>query len=100
MITYPIASFVRLVHSSPVLMRRYRSKAAEYLTACREAVAVHDWEYRKTSAGGGYLIWPKAQPLPYDGCEQPINQSLGLGQTLVELALVTGDPSYRRKVAA
>jgi hypothetical protein len=100
MITYPIASFVRLVHSAPVLMRRYRSKAAEYLTACREAVAVHDWEYRETSSGGGYLIWPKAQPLPYDGCEQPINQSLGLGQTLVELALVTGDPSYRRKVAA
>jgi hypothetical protein len=100
MITYPIASFVRLVHSSPVLMRRYRSKAAEYLTACREAVAVHDWEYRETSAGGGYLIWPKTQPLPYDGCEQPINQSLGLGQTLVELALVTGDSEYRRKVAA
>ncbi|MEI8408827.1 MULTISPECIES: hypothetical protein [unclassified Kribbella] len=100
MITYPIASFVRLVCGSPVLQRRYRAKAAEYLTACREAVAVHDWEYRETPAGGGYLIWPKEQPLAYDGCEQPINQPLGLGQTLVELALATGDRGYRRKVAA
>ncbi|MGW1340588.1 hypothetical protein ACWCOV_06005 [Kribbella sp. NPDC002412] len=100
MITYPIASFVRLVCGSPALRQRYRAKAAEYLTACREAVAVHDWEYRETAAGGGYLIWPKEQPLAYDGCEQPINQSLGLGQTLVELALATGDREYRRKVAA
>jgi TAT (twin-arginine translocation) pathway signal sequence len=100
MITYPIASFVRLVCESPILQRRYRAKAAEYLTACREAVAVHDWEYRETPAGGGYLIWPKEQPLAYDGCEQPINQSVGLGQTLVELALATGDRGYRRKVAA
>jgi hypothetical protein len=96
MITYPIASFVRIVLSSPVLRRRYQRKAAEYLIACREAVAVHDWEYRD----GGYLIWPKTQPLPYDGCEQPINQSVGLGQTLVELALATGDRGYRQKVAA
>ncbi|WP_433157055.1 hypothetical protein [Kribbella sp. CA-247076] len=97
MITYPIASFVRLVYGSPVLRRRYRSKAAEYLTACREAVAVHDWEYQ---AATGHLIWPKEQPLAYDGCEQPINQTLGLGQTLVELALATGDRGYRRKVAS
>ena len=96
MITYPIASFVRIVFSSPVLRRRYRAKAAEYLTACRQAVAVHDWEYRD----GGYVIWPKGQPLPYDGCEQPVNQSLALGQTLVELAIVTGDRGYRQKVAA
>ncbi|HEY3556836.1 MAG TPA: hypothetical protein VGL05_05225 [Kribbella sp.] len=95
MITYPIASFVRIVAESPTLRGRYQRKAAEYLTACREAVAVHDWEYRDD-----HLIWPKGQPLPYDGCEQPINQSVGLGQTLVELALVTGDRGYREKVAA
>ncbi len=99
MITYPIASFVRLVAGSPVLRRRYQRKAAEYLTACREAVAVHDWEY-VSDEGGGHLIWPKGQPLAYDGCEQPINQSVGLGQTLVELALATGESGYRRKVAA
>ncbi|GAA1565981.1 hypothetical protein GCM10009804_23370 [Kribbella hippodromi] len=96
MITYPIASFVRIVLSSPVLRRRYQRKAAEYLQACREAVAVHDWEYRDA----GHLIWPKGQPLAYDGCEQPINQSVGLGQTMVELALITGEREYRQKVAA
>ncbi|TWD75337.1 secreted protein [Kribbella amoyensis] len=101
MITYPIASFVRIVRQSPPLLAnpRYRAKAAEYLAAVRDAVAVHDWEYRETD-GEGCLIWPKSQPLPYDGCEQPLNQSVGLGQTLVELAIVTGDPTYRRKVAA
>lgn len=102
MITYPIASFVRIVRQSPVLMSnaRYRAKAAEYLAACRDAVAVHDWEYRENDLGEGYLVWPKGQPLPNDGCEQPINQSVSLGQTLVELAIVTGDRGYRRKVAA
>lgn len=93
MITYPIASFVRIVQRSPELGRRYWAKATEYLAACRAAVAVHDWEYRD-----GHLIWPKGQPLAYDGCEQPINQSLALGQTLVELALITGNRGYRRKV--
>lgn len=96
MITYPIAAFVRIVHSEPTLRRRYQRKAVEYLRACEQAVAVHDWEYDDR----GYLVWPKGQPLAYDGCEQPINQSLALGQTLVELALVTGRPSYRRRVTA
>ena len=102
MITYPIASFVRLIQTSPALFRRarYRLKALEYLAACRAAVAVHDWEYRETPTGEGYLIWPKGQPLAYDGCEQPINQSLALGQTLIELALITRNRAYRRKVAA
>jgi len=102
MITYPIASFVRIVRQSPQLMNdaRYRAKAAEYLAAVRAAVAVHDWEYRENGSGEGNLIWPKSQPLAWDGCEQPINQSVGLGQTLVELAIVTGDAGYRRKVAA
>ncbi|GAA3778499.1 hypothetical protein GCM10022225_78010 [Plantactinospora mayteni] len=102
MITYPIASFVRIVRQSPSLLknRRYRAKAAEYLDAVRAAVAVHDWEYRENDNGEGYLIWPKGQPLAWDGCEQPINQSLALGQTLVELAITTGNPAYRNKVKA
>lgn len=101
MITYPIAGFVRIVRQSPRLMsnHRYRAKASEYLAACRAAVAVHDWEYRETD-GDGYLVWPKSQPLPYDGCEQPINQSVALGQTMIELAIATGDQRYRHRVAA
>jgi hypothetical protein len=102
MITYPIASFVRIVRESPKLLgnARYRAKATEYLAAVRAAVAVHDWEYRENDLGEGHLIWPKSQPLAWDGCEQPINQSVGLGQTLVELAIVTGDLKYRHTVSA
>jgi hypothetical protein len=102
MITYPIASFVRIVMQSGALSNdaRYRAKAAEYLEAVRAAVAVHDWEYRENESGEGYLIWPKGQPLAWDGCVQPINQSLGLGQTLTELAIATGEPEYRHKVTA
>ena len=102
MITYPIASFVRIVRQSPALMlnAHYRAKAVEYLIACCEAVAVHDWEYRQTELGEGYLIWPKGQPLTYDGCEQPINQSVALGLTMTELAIATGIRRYRDKVSA
>ncbi|MEV6153212.1 hypothetical protein AB0L53_22980 [Nonomuraea sp. NPDC052129] len=97
MITYPLASFVRLVHQNPRLRAnaRYRSKAAEYLTAVKAAAAVHDPEWVRTDAGLGYFIWLKGMPVPYDGVEQPHNQSLGLGQTYAELAAATGDPTFR-----
>ncbi|WP_431897084.1 hypothetical protein [Nonomuraea sp. bgisy101] len=101
MITYPMASFVRLVHHSPSLRRnpRYRAKAAEYLTAVREAAAVHEREWMDD----GYFIWPKHMPVPYDGTEQPTNQTLGLGLTYAELAAATGERVYRdrtRRLAA
>ncbi|MBB3729361.1 hypothetical protein [Nonomuraea dietziae] len=101
MITYPMASFVRLVHHSPRLRAdpRYRAKAAEYLTAVRQAVAVHEREWRD----GGYFVWPKHMPVPYDGTEQPHNQTLGLGLTYAELAAATGEQVYRdrtRRLAA
>ncbi|MEU0563794.1 hypothetical protein ABZ297_00135 [Nonomuraea sp. NPDC005983] len=97
MITYPLASFVRLVYQSPRLRAnaRYRSKAEEYLAAVKAAAAVHDREWVQNDAGLGYFIWPKGMPVPYDGAEQPINQSLGLGQTYAELAAATGDPVFR-----
>ena len=101
MITYPLASFVRIVRRNPHLRAkaRYRAKAAEYLEACRAATAVHDPEW----VADGYYIWPKGMPVPYDGVEQPINQSVSLGQTYAELAAATGDPRFRdrtRRLAA
>ncbi|WP_431920320.1 hypothetical protein [Nonomuraea jabiensis] len=101
MITYPLASFVRIVRRDPRLLRnaRYRAKAAEYLKACRDAAAVHDPEW----VADGYYIWPKGMPVPYDGVEQPINQSVALGQTYAELAAATHDPFFRdrtRRLAA
>ncbi|MFI6505910.1 hypothetical protein [Nonomuraea typhae] len=98
MITYPMASFVRTVMRSPHLRRvpKYRDKAGEYLTAVRDAAAIHDHEWRDA----GHFVFAKTTPVPYDGVEQPHNQSLGLGQTYAELAAATGDPLYRRRTAA
>jgi hypothetical protein len=102
MITYPIASFVRLVWRTPSLWmrRRYRNKAWEYLHAVREAVAVHDPEWRENERGEGFLVWLKGSPQQWDGSEQPINQTLGWGQTVAELAAVTGKEEYRHRTRA
>ena len=102
MITYPMASFVRIVRASPTLRThpRYRAKAEEYLTAVRAAVAVHDGEWRENDLGEGYFVWLKGSPQQWDGCEQPINQTLGLGQTIAELAIATGDETYRHRARA
>ncbi|GAA3472599.1 hypothetical protein [Nonomuraea roseola] len=97
MITYPMASFAKIVFRSPKLLvvPKYRQKAVEYLKAARDAAAVHDDEWRQTEDGHGYFVWNKGTPLGNDGTEQPTNQSLALGQTYAELAAATGDPFYR-----
>ncbi|MEV4159364.1 hypothetical protein [Nonomuraea dietziae] len=97
MITYPMASFAKIVFRSPKLLAvpKYRHKAVEYLKAARDAAAVHDDEWRQTEDGHGYFVWNKGTPLGNDGTEQPTNQSLALGQTYAELAAATGDPFYR-----
>jgi hypothetical protein len=101
MITYPIATFVRVVATSPSLQRkpRYKAKAEEYLAAVEAAVAVHDDEWHEED-GTGYFRWPKGTPLPFDGTIQPINQSVALGRTYLELARATGDPRYLRRARA
>jgi hypothetical protein len=102
MITFPIASFVRLVRQSPPLHQipRYRDKAEEFLQAVRDAIAVHDPEWRENEAGEGTLIWLKGSPQQWDGSEQPINQTLGWGQTVAELAVITGEEVYRHRTSA
>lgn len=101
MITYPMASFVRIVLETPPLAAnpRYRSKARGYLTAVEAAVAVHDAEWRENDRGEGYYQWLKGMPVPYDGTEQPLNQSHALGLTMAELAAATGMRRYRDRVA-
>lgn len=102
MITYPIAQFVRTVLHTPKLLarRHYRLKALEYLFAVRAAVAVHDAEYRVGETGEGTLIWLKGSPQQWDGSEQPINQTLAWGQTVAELAMITGARTYRDRTIA
>lgn len=95
MITYPIASFIRVVRKTPALRNNptYAAKAAEYLPVVRDAIAVHDEEWQE-SGGEGYYQWTKGTPLPYDGIVQPVNQSTALGRTLLELARATGAEPY------
>ena len=102
MITYPIAAYVRTVHADPRLRRnpRYKTKADEYLAAVQSAIAVHDQEWREAGGGLGHFQWPKGMPVPYDGTEQPINQSTALGQTYAELFAVTRNPVYRTRTQA
>ncbi|WP_460525451.1 hypothetical protein [Flindersiella endophytica] len=101
MITYPLAAFARTVLSTPSLRSnpRYRSKAAEYVQAVRDAIAVHDHEWVQSN-GIGYFRWLKGTPLPYDGNPLPINQTTAIGRTLVELAAATGERTYAVRAAA
>ncbi|NED94997.1 hypothetical protein G1H11_06690 [Phytoactinopolyspora alkaliphila] len=102
MITYPIASFVRIVKTDPQLIndQYYQDKADEYLADVEAAVAVHDDEWRETSDGRGYYFWEKGKPFGFDGQAQPTNQSLALGRTVLELAAITGDPQHVHRATA
>jgi hypothetical protein len=100
MISYPIAYFARTVLTDPRLRARYGSTAKRYVADVEAAVAVHDREWYERVENGrrlGSYIWVKGMALPFDGCEQPVNQSCGLGQALSQLALLTRDPRYIRK---
>lgn len=101
-ITYPLARFVRLVRETPALaaVPRYADAAKRYLDAVEQAVAVHDPDWRVGAGGEGGYVFPRGAPVRFDGTEAPLNQSLAMGRTLYELALVTGRADYRDKVAA
>ncbi|HVX46415.1 MAG TPA: hypothetical protein VHC49_21155 [Mycobacteriales bacterium] len=100
MISYPIAYFARLALTDSRLRARYGSSAKQYLADVEAAVAVHDREWYERVENGkqlGSYVWVKGMALPFDGCEQPVNQSCGLGQAVSQLALATRDPRYIRK---
>jgi hypothetical protein len=102
MITYPIASFVRIVRSDPHLKHDayYQTKADEYLDVVESAVAIHDREWRETSDGRGYYFWERGTMVGFDGQAQPTNQMLALGRSVVELAAITGDPQHVHRATA
>ena len=101
-LTFPLARFVRIVRETPGLRDDpgYRATADRFLAACVAAVAVHDEDWRETPAGEGFYVIPKGTPVRFDGAELPFNQALSLGRTLVELAALTGEEGYLRKVQA
>lgn len=100
MATYPMIAFARVVYETPELKadKRYRQKADEYISAVREAVAVHDTEWEDGDEGdGGYRTF-HGYPSPWDGIEYPHNQNLRMAMVMLHLHALTGDDSYLEKV--
>lgn len=99
MMTYPMARYVRLVHSTPDLAHR-QGFASRTLTAVRRSVRHHDQELHIGADGYGDFRWPRGVPVPFDGTIQPLNQSHALGATFAELFSITGNQRYRTRVEA
>jgi hypothetical protein len=97
-LTYPIASFVRIVYQNSALRRNptYRAKANAYLAAVEDAIAFHSREY--VPGKNGAYKWVKESPVPCDGSNQPLNQSNMLGATAAELFRATGSAGHRTRV--
>ncbi|MDR9786125.1 MAG: Ig-like domain-containing protein [Peptococcaceae bacterium MAG4] len=95
-ISYPYAWFARLVKNDPGLSA-YNSKADIYLQAAKDAISVHEDEWRE-SGGAGYYIYRKGSPYWCDGVGVPHNQNLGLARTMLNIYLVTGETKYLDRV--
>lgn len=95
-------AFVRAVHENPVLATNptYASRAATYLDAVLDAVAVYDADYREDASGRGWYVSPRGCPMGVDGADLPHNQSLSLGSLYIDLYAVTGDPAHRSRAVA
>ncbi|MFF0346013.1 hypothetical protein [Kribbella sp. NPDC004875] len=99
MVAFPMARYARMVLQSAKLRKGTRQQfAREVLDAATEAVAFHDDEWVSRPDGTGDFVWPKGAPIPFDGTIQPYNQSQAIGQVLIELFRVTGNPQYRTRV--
>jgi len=93
MLTYPAASFVRIVRADRRLPRALRAKADGYLPILEEIVAAYDDEWRGGPGGEGYYHSPPVGALP-------LNQQNALGRTMVELAAVTRKAGYRDRATS
>ncbi len=95
-ISYPYAWFARIVKNDPKLTA-YNGKASIYLQAAKDAISVHEDEWRE-SAGAGYYIYRKGSPYWCDGVGVPHNQNLGLARTMLNIYQVTGESKYLDRV--
>lgn len=101
-IVQPMVTFARFVKEDPALQANatYRQRAATYLAAAQQAVAVHDREWRENDLGEGYYITLPDAPVWHAGIDNPLNHFLALGRAVLQLAVVTGDPTYAHRAAA
>ena len=91
MLTYPAASFVRLVGEDSKLREKYKGKADEYLAGIEQIVTAYNEEWKDGPARGeGYYDSKPIGPLP-------LNQQNALGRTFVQLWAITKKSSYRDK---
>ena len=99
MITFPLASFARLVAEDQSLQDqpRYEERAQEYQSAAADAVDAHDHQWRETDDGEGYYVFAPGSPTPYESVSLPHNQSLSLGRTVIQLAALTDGESYAER---
>lgn len=105
MIAYPMAELAVLLKNEPALGERkaydcktYAEKAAVYVQAGRDAVAIFEADWRTQGADSGYYVFPPSATFyPYAGQEMPVNQMNAMGRLLIALADATGEATYREK---
>ena len=91
MIASPLAEFANIVKDYN--LPEYQSKAAVYLKAAMDAVAVHDDEW-VDEGDKGYYIFRKGAPFWSDGVGLPFNMYLILGEVQISLYQATGEVIY------
>jgi hypothetical protein len=95
-ISYPYAWFAQIVKSDPKLSA-YNNKAGIYVQAAKDAVGVHEDEWRE-SGNTGWYIYRKGSPYWCDGVGVPFNQNLGLARTMLKIYQTTGEAKYLDRV--
>jgi len=94
MIVSPMADFARIVKEEN--LQEYQAKAALYLQAAKDAVAVHDDEW-VDEGGQGYYRSRKGAPIWSDGVGLPFNMYTIMGEAQINLYLATGESIYRER---
>ena len=89
LITYPIARWVYLVKSDPVLFKQYGRKALVYEKELAKTLDAFDDDWRKGERNGEGYYWCRAVGVP-----QPMAYLAAIGRTLLTMYLNTGEKKY------
>lgn len=102
MISYPLADFADIVYWNN--LSAYKAKADTYLQAAKDAVAVHDDEWRE-SGGEGWYIARRGAPVTiagstttWDGAGVPFNMYLALARAELAIYRASGEQLYLNRV--
>jgi len=92
LITYPMATFARVVYDTPALNGNptYKAAADRFFQAAWDAASAHDHQWVENAINEGWYIYPKGAPMFVDGSENQFNHYLSLGKTYVELSQISG----------